>query len=257
MFRKPILLLIVAILLVAGACQSHPVPVVLVSKDYDNRFAEWLPMSGRSCRPVNMYTVSSDSIAYYLSMADGIIISGGPDVNPDLFGKASETNRCEAIDNRRDSLELRMIRYAMEDHIPLLGICRGHQILNVANNGSLIIDIPSDYDTAIIHRRGGDHMVRIIEGTLLSDLIEPDSGLVNSSHHQAVDRIAPGFRAAAFAPDGIIEAIEPVDLDGHPFILGVQWHPETLVRESENHPFSLPILTRFMEEVHKTHALSP
>ena len=114
-----------------------------------------------------------------------------------------------------------------------------------------IIDIPSDYDTTIIHRKGGDHMVRIVEGTLLSALIDPDSGLVNSSHHQAVENLAPGYRATAFARDGIIEAIEPVDPDGHPFILGVQWHPETLIRESENHPFSLPILLRFVEEAHK------
>jgi putative glutamine amidotransferase len=184
-------------------------------------------------------------------MADGIIISGGPDVNPGIYGKAQEKDRCESIDNRRDSLELRMIKYAIENKIPLLGICRGHQILNVANKGSLIIDIPSDYDTTIIHRRGGDHMVKIVEGTLLSELITPDSGLVNSSHHQAVETLAPGYRATAFARDGIIEAIEPVEPDGHPFILGVQWHPETLIRESENHPFSLPILLRFVEEVHK------
>ena len=251
MFRKTIIQSLAVILLVAAACQSDPVPVVLVSKDYDNRFAEWLPMAGRQCKPVNMYTVSADSIAYYLSMADGIIISGGPDVNPAIYGKASETDRCESIDDRRDSLELRMIRYAIEKKIPLLGICRGHQILNVANKGSLIIDIPSDYDTTIIHRKGGDHMVKIVEGTLLSDLIAPDSGLVNSSHHQAVENLAPGYRASAFARDGIIEAIEPVDPDGHPFILGVQWHPETLIRESENHPFSLPILLRFVEEVNK------
>lgn len=251
MFRKTIIQVLAVILLISSACQSDPVPVVLVSKDYDNRFAEWLPMAGRQCNPVNMYTVSADSIAYYLSMADGIIISGGPDVNPAIYGKASDTDRCESIDNRRDSLELRMIKYAIENRIPLLGICRGHQILNVANKGSLIIDIPSDYDTTIIHRKGGDHMVRIVEGTLLSDLIAHDSGLVNSSHHQAVENLAPGYRAAAFARDGIIEAIEPVDPDGHPFILGVQWHPETLIRKSANHPFSLPILLRFVEEVHK------
>ena len=249
MFRKYFFPFISAVLILAGACRSDQDPVVLVSKDYDNRFAEWLPMSGRSCLTVNMYKVRADSILHYLSMAGGIIISGGPDVNPGLYGKASETARCENIDNRRDSLEIMLIRYAMENNIPLLGICRGHQMLNVANKGSLIIDIPTDYDTTIIHRRGGDHMVRIMEGTLLSALIHPDSGLVNSSHHQAVEHLAPGFRASALAPDGIIEAIEPVDLKGHPFIVGVQWHPETLVRDSENHPFSLPILLRFMDEV--------
>ena len=252
MFRKSLLPFIAAILLLAAACQSDPVPVVLVSKDYDHRFQEWLPMAGRPCTVVSMYTVSRDSIPHYLSMADGIIISGGPDVNPDLFGKAYETERCENIDDRRDSLELRMIRHAMENNIPLLGICRGHQILNVANRGSLIIDIPTDYDTSIVHRSGGPHMVRIVAGTLLSELVIPDSGLVNSSHHQAVENLAPGFRASAFAPDGIIEAIEPINLDGHPFILGVQWHPETLARKYRDHPFSFPILLRFVEEVFET-----
>jgi gamma-glutamyl-gamma-aminobutyrate hydrolase PuuD len=250
MFRKSVLPLIGVILLMAGVCQSGPVPVILVSKDYDNRFVQWLPMAGRPCLTVNMYAVGADSITYYLSRADGIIISGGPDVNPAWYGKASETQRCESIDNRRDSLEIMMTRYAMEQGIPLLGICRGQQILNVANNGSLIIDIPADHDTIIKHRGGEGHMVRIVEGTLLSELILPDSGFVNSSHHQAVEHLAPGFRASAYAPDGIIEAIEPVDLKGHPFILGVQWHPETLARASENHPFSRPILLRFMEEAY-------
>jgi putative glutamine amidotransferase len=248
MLRKSVFPYIGVILFLAGACHSDPLPVILVSKDYDNRFSQWLPMAGRPCLTINMYTVGADSIAYYLSLADGIIISGGPDVNPELYGKASETERCENIDNRRDSLELRMIRYAMDHSIPLLGICRGQQMLNVANDGSLIIDIPADHDTTIVHRGGGGHMVRIIEGTLLSALILPDSGFVNSSHHQAVEHLAPGFRASAYAPDGIIEAIEPVDLKGHPFILGVQWHPETLARESKNHPFSRPILMRFVEE---------
>ncbi len=240
--------MLLGILLFAVACQSRPVTVVLVSKDYDNRFEEWLPMAGRPCLTVNMYQASADSTDYYLSMADGIIISGGPDINPEWFGKAYETERCENIDNRRDSLELRMIRYAMDHNLPLLGICRGHQILNVANKGSLIIDIPTDYDTSITHRGGGGHMVRIAEGSMLSEMILPDSGFVNSSHHQAVDQLAPGFRASAFAPDGIVEAIEPVDQKGHPFILGVQWHPETLARDSANHLFSLPILLRFMEK---------
>ena len=250
MYRKYFIPLVAAILLAAGACQTDSPTLVLVSKDYDNRFAEWLPMSDRECITVNMDKVAADSVAYYLSEASGIIISGGPDVNPDLYGKASETNRCEGVDNRRDSLELKMIRYAMENRIPLLGICRGHQILNVANNGSLIIDIPSDYDTSIVHRGGDGHIVRIMEGTLLADLL-PDSGLVNSSHHQAVDILATGFQVTALAPDGIIEAIEPTDPSVHPFILGVQWHPETLVRADENHPFSLPILKKFMEEVHR------
>jgi putative glutamine amidotransferase len=252
MYRKAIIQILAAILIIAAACQSHdPTPVVLVSKEYDNRFAEWLPMAGKSINQVNMYDVDPDSIGFYLNIADGIIITGGPDVNPAIYGKETDTGRCGTIDHRRDTLELEMIRYAMENNIPLLGICRGNQILNVASKGSLIIDIPADHDTIIKHCCRVNHPVRIAEGSMLSAIIGQDAGQVNSSHHQAVENLAPGFRAAAFAPDGIIEAIEFVDRNEHPFVLGIQWHPETLVRESENHPFSLPIVIRFMEEVHK------
>lgn len=250
MFRKAIIQLLSAILLIAGACES-PAPLVLVSKEYDNRFAEWLPMAGKSIDQVNMYDVNPDSIAFYLSKANGIIITGGPDVNPAIYGKEADTGRCGTIDHRRDTLELEMIRYAMENDLPLLGICRGNQILNVAGKGNLIIDIPSDHDTIVNHCCGVYHPVRMVEGTMLSEIIGQDTGQVNSSHHQAVEQLAPGFRAVAFAPDGIIEAIEFVDRNEHPFILGIQWHPETLIRESETHPFSLPIVIRFVEEVHK------
>lgn len=251
MFRNSILHVLTLILLLAGACQSpEPKPIILVSKEYENRFKNWLAQADSTIERINMYTVGRDSIDHYLSLADGMIISGGPDINPALYGKESELARCGPIDHRRDTLELNMIRYAMQNGIPLLCICRGHQILNVANQGSLIIDIPVDYDTAIIHRTEGKHMVHIVEGTLLSEIIEPDSGLINSRHHQAVERIAPGFRAVAFAPDGIIEAIEPADAVKYSFILGLQWHPESMIEEPGN-PFSFPVAARFMEEIHK------
>lgn len=251
MFRNFILHILIPVLLLAVTCQSPaPKPVILVSKEYDNRFVNWLSKADSSIERINMYTVSRDSIGYYLSHAHGIIISGGPDVNPALYGRGSELDRCGPIDYRRDTLELDMIRFAMQNGIPLLCICRGHQILNVANRGSLIIDIPADYDTLISHRMEGLHMVHIVEGTLLSEIIDPDSGLINSRHHQAVERIAPGFRAAAFAPDGIIEAIEQVDPYGSSFILGLQWHPESMTDEPEN-PFSYPLAVQFMEKVHE------
>ncbi len=251
MFRKIYTHSLIIILLFAGACKTPgSKSVVLVSREYGNIFINWVSRADNTVELVNMYTVSDDSIMYFLSVAGGIIISGGPDINPDLYGKSSETERCGPIDHRRDTLELRMIRYAMENDIPLLCICRGHQILNVANLGSLIIDIPADFDTTILHRTDGKHMVRVVEATLLSEIVGAESGLVNSRHHQAVELIAPGFRASAFAPDGIIEAIEPVDPGGHPFILGLQWHPESLILESDSE-FSLPIAIRFMKEVHK------
>ena len=252
MFRKAFFPLVAAALLLAVACQSPaPTPLVLVSKEYDNRFAEWLPMAGGRVDQVNMYNIAMDSIGFYLSMADGMVITGGPDVNPEYYGKGADTGRCGTIDYRRDTLEMEMIRYALENNVPLLGICRGNQIMNVAAGGSLIIDIPTDHDTIVKHCCRINHPVQIVEGTMLAAIIGRDSGTINSSHHQAVEELAPGFRATAFAPDGIIEAIELADGNGHPFVMGVQWHPETLIRESADHPFSLPIVIRFMEEVQK------
>ena len=252
MLRKSVILSIAIFLLFGGACQENTQePLILVSKEYGNTFMNWLARADNTIARINMNSISADSIDHFLSISDGIIISGGPDINPDIYGKGSALERCGPIDHRRDTLELRMIRYAMENNIPLLCICRGHQILNAANGGTLIIDIPTDHDTIIAHRQDGKHMVRVIEGSLLSDIIEQDSGMVNSRHHQAVEMLAPGFRVSALAPDGIIEAIELVDRTQHPFVLGIQWHPETMIRESDG-PFSLPLAIQFMEAVHRT-----
>jgi putative glutamine amidotransferase len=250
MSGKPFAYRFFIFLLAVASCQSPGTKsILLVSRDYDNRFTAWPAMGDTAIEMVSLYHVSRDSIDFYLSVASGMIISGGPDVNPALYGKESDKDRCGRLDPGRDTLELKMIRYAVEHDIPLLCICRGHQILNVANRGSLVIDIPADYDTVINHARG-KHMVRIVEETLLSEIVQYDSGIVNSSHHQAVELLAPGFRASAFAPDGIIEAIEPVNLSKHPFMLGVQWHPETMIRESSS-PLSVNIAVRFIKEVRK------
>jgi len=250
MFRKSIIRLLVFLFLFALACQSPAKqPLILVSKEYDSRFIYWPAMGDPTVRIIDMYTTSYDSVDHYLSKASGIIISGGPDINPAIYGMASDTGRCGPLDPRRDSLELKMIRYAMEQDIPLLCICRGHQMLNAAGGGSLIVDIPADITTAIDHGPGNQHMVYLVKGTRLSGIVGLDSGLVNTSHHQAVENLAPGFRVSAYAPDGIIEAIEPEDTTEHPFILGVQWHPETMIRTSDS-PFTVAIARRFMEEIH-------
>ena len=240
--------MLVLILLLSGCQAKKDDPVILISKNYTKNILNWLKHADPNVEGVNMYPVSEDSIEYFLNMADGILISGGPDVHPALYGKGEEIERCEKIDRRRDSLEFRMISFAMENNIPLIGICRGNQILNVFNQGSLIIDIPTERDTLYSHRQKGKHPVRIVEGTLLSEIINPDSGMVNSRHHQAVEKLAPGFIASAYASDGIIEAIEPLDLSLHPFILGIQWHPESMIEDPDT-AFALPLARRYMQEV--------
>jgi putative glutamine amidotransferase len=212
------------VILQAG-CNHRPDAEILISKIYNANFHDWLMQSGADLNLRDMYSVSADSIEYFLRQADGIIISGGEDVNPVLYGMEEEVGKCEDIDNRRDTLEIRMIRYAMENKVPLLCICRGCQILNVANGGTLIADIPTDFDTLIIHRGGtSKHWINISEYTLLYKICRTAGDTVNSYHHQAVKDVAASQ---------------------HPFILGVQWHPEGM---EFSHPLSGTIAIRFIEE---------
>jgi putative glutamine amidotransferase len=242
-------ILLFSMVLSLTGCSHHTPCTILISKIYTNNFHDWLMQVGDSLELKDMYPVSQDSVEYFLRRACGIIISGGPDVNPALYGEKDEILKCEEIDYRRDTLEINMIRYAMENKIPLLCICRGNQILNVANGGTLIPDIPSDYDTIIKHRGGmSRHWVNIAERTLLNDICNTAGDTVNSYHHQAVRDVASSFRAVAFAGDGLIEAIEMKDISSHPFILGVQWHPEAM---DYSHSLSGPIAERFIDEAIK------
>lgn len=236
-------------------------PLVLVSKDFNNIHQNWLQKSIGNDRVtcVNMYAIKSkDSVRIMLKQADGIIISGGEDVNPALYGKQKELNRCGTINNHRDSLEQMMIAFAMNRKIPLLGICRGHQILNVTQGGSLIIDIPVDVGSKYLHRDSRkakkkkstavNHIVYIEKGTYLHNIVKIDSGSVYSNHHQAIEKIAPFFKVSSYGKDKVAESIEPADTLRHPFILGVQWHPEEM---KVKNPLSGKIAVKFMGKVNQ------
>lgn len=246
---KPIISSVFLLVILLVSCNHRPDAEILISKIYNNNFPEWLSQTGKNLVFKDMYNIRKDSIEYFLRQADGIIISGGEDVNPALYGMEDAMMKCEEIDYRRDTLEINMIKYAMENSIPLLCICRGCQILNVANGGTLIPDIPTDFDTIITHRGGTSrHLVNISEGTLLYKICRTVGDTVNSYHHQAVKDIAPSFRAAAYAQDSLVEAIELADTTMHPFILGLQWHPEGM---EFSQSLSGVIATRFIEEAIK------
>jgi putative glutamine amidotransferase len=140
-------------------------------------------------------------------------------------------NLAREIDSERDALELDLARRAHAEGKPLLGICRGQQVMNVALGGSLWVDIPSQVGSGVMHRQAGAsrqaylHTVEVCAGTRLADLLGTGQGPVNSIHHQAVERLAEGLVVNALAPDGLIEGLED---PCHPFFLGVQWHPEEL-----------------------------
>ena len=225
--------------------------VILVSKDPNNKFKDWLHTYTDTSTTIftNMYAVNSeDSVNMMLSRADGIIISGGEDVYPGLYEQEHDTIRCGSIDRHRDSLDIQMISYAFQNKIPLLGVCRGHQILNVAQGGSLIVDIPEDFGSPRMHRNNGGttHRVYIKKNTYLHSIVKVDSGDIYSNHHQGINILAEGLSICSRAPDSLIEAVELSDTTQHPFVLGVQWHPEIMEISS---PLSGTIGVEFIKKV--------
>ncbi len=154
----------------------------------------------------------------------GLLITGGADVDPSLYGERPHP-RTQRPNQERDKHELALLGEALSRGLPVLGICRGHQLLNVALGGKLLQHIEDDS-----HRERDDgssawHPLRLLAGGLLRELYGREEVWANSRHHQAVtpDRLAPGLRALALSPDGIVEAVQ---VEGHPWAVGVQWHPE-------------------------------
>lgn len=166
-----------------------------------------------------------------LSLCDGLLLSGGPDPHPFLFGEDTQLH-CQNVSPLRDEMELDLLDLALKARMPILGICRGIQIINVGLGGTLYQDIPSQVSSGFpiahkqpFHYHIPSHHVRITEGTRLSQIAGDSRLQVNSMHHQAVRDPAPGLMVSAVADDGLIEALEKPD---YPFLLGVQWHPEYL-----------------------------
>lgn len=165
-----------------------------------------------------------------LAEADGLLLTGGGDLDPAWYGQLPHP-RLRRVTPRRDRLELTLTRAALQAGKPILAICRGVQVLNVAAGGTLVQDIESQVPGALQHdqtapRDYPTHPVEVAAGTRLAALLGSGTVRVNSLHHQAVAGVAPGFVAAAHAPDGVIEAIELAD--PRRFAVGVQWHPEAL-----------------------------
>lgn len=162
---------------------------------------------------------------------DGLLLSGGGDMAPSMYG-AADHGSIYMVDSHRDQGELALARQAANGQLPCLCICRGIQVLNVALGGTLITHLPERVGDAVAHRvpprRPAFHDVDIDAGSRLQQIIGARRTLVASWHHQAIDALAPGLRAVAHAADGTIEATE---LDGHPFMLAVQWHPEITAAE--------------------------
>jgi putative glutamine amidotransferase len=175
---------------------------------------------------------NKETLLTILERLDGLLLSGGPDINPRFYGEEPLEGLGE-IDEGLDRMELEAARLAFQKELPTLAICRGIQVLNVSLGGTLYQDISTQVKESINHSQKADksintHSIRIEEKTLLHNIFKRREIWVNGKHHQAIKDLAPGLIISAKAKDGIIEAME------HPkkkFILGVQWHPEGTWKE--------------------------
>jgi putative glutamine amidotransferase len=156
---------------------------------------------------------------------DGLILTGGADVNPARYGQQPHSETGEP-DDTRDQLEAALLQRALAFDLPVLAICRGLQLFNVVHGGTLIQHLANAAD----HRRRGEacvHLVHLVPGTKLAAIVGQDAFCVNSRHHQAADRIGAGLVVSARAPDGVVEGLERPDKT---FAIAVQWHPEDRLR---------------------------
>ena len=162
-----------------------------------------------------------------LRPTDGLVLTGGEDVHPGRYGAAPHSALGE-VDEARDAIELALIGEARAQGKPILAICRGIQVLNVALGGTLYQDLPSERPGPVDHRdQLGRHALRVAPDTLLAETVGGTTLSVNSRHHQAIRDLAPALVATAWADDGVIEAAE-FATPGGPWMLAVQWHPEDL-----------------------------
>lgn len=175
----------------------------------------------------------------------GLVLSGGGDVHPDLY--RGDRSACEMVDASRDDLEFRLLEIAMVRRVPILGICRGIQVLNVFFGGTLIGHIERHSALEVDgQKKDRRHQIRVVPGTRLCTILGAESLEVNSAHHQAIRDLGKGLVISAMAEDGTTEAVE---LPGEQFILAVQWHPERDRGGNGNYsPSSLKIKDAFLRE---------
>ena len=213
--------------------------MALIAIAQSRRMADYVESVKRAGGEPVEVVAGAEQPEHILARVDAVLLTGGADVDPQLYGEAPHET-FESAEAGRDAFEIALSRAAVKSGTPLLAICRGMQVLNVAMGGTLIQDIPSQVAGALPHsvlepRFAIAHEVWVARGTLLSKLLadhmeDGETCHVNSRHHQAVKIAAPGFDVTATSPDGVVEAMEQ---EGAPFCVAVQWHPENFWRTGE------------------------
>jgi putative glutamine amidotransferase len=240
-------------------------PTILVSTSNEQKGAEFRDWSTSLSHYYNRAVIDGGGlpwlaptftekkvVAEMVRRVDGVLLTGGDDLQPDLYDpKLPKLIKKKAIgvDPNRDLNEFLLIEESLRQRKPLLAVCRGPQVLNVALGGGMVTDIPSERPKAINHHRKKEahkllHTARLAKGSLIQRIFGKSTLRINSAHHQAVGELAPMLRATAWTKDGIVEALELTEEEAvrAPFLLGVQFHPERLY---EKHPEQLKIFKAF------------
>jgi putative glutamine amidotransferase len=168
-----------------------------------------------------------ESIARLVELADGLVLTGGEDVDPSCYGQEPHP-KLSTVNRARDQMEIVALERALELGMPVLAICRGLQLLNVALGGTLFQDLPSQRAEGIIHEQDAPinerwHSARVAAESRLAQIFGATDLFINSFHHQGINKLADTLRPVAWAEDGLVEGVESRD---HPWVIGVQWHPE-------------------------------
>jgi putative glutamine amidotransferase len=197
------------------------------------RYVEVLRQVGAVPWVIPLLPADPDTLREIFTRLDGVFLTGGADVHPGRYGEPPHP-RLGPTDPDRDAVEIDLLRFARTEGLPVLAVCRGMQVLNVAWGGTLYQDVAAQVPGALKHdhtptlqnpsRRDLVHDVTVTPGSRLRRLLGASLVPVNSLHHQAVKDLAPGLTASAFAPDGVVEGVEAAG----GFVVGVQWHPEEL-----------------------------
>ncbi len=195
--------------------------------------------------PVIMPPLHPGATEALVERLDGLVLTGGPDLHPGAYGAQPHPALGPTV-REIDIFELALIRAAGRKGLPILAICRGMQALNVARGGTLVQDLPTEHPGALAHRqeepgRIATHEVRLAEPSRLATIAGSATIDVNSFHHQAIDRLGAGLRAVGWAPDGVIEAVEDPRAT---FVVGVQWHAESL---TESEPVQADLVAAFVD----------
>lgn len=222
------------------------------SETKHNNYVQWLKSNGN----IEVIKLSADdNNLEKLFEMDGIVLSGGIDAHPKIYGSSvtNYPNAPEKFNEQRDEFEIAVFNKALRQNIPILAICRGMQLVNCILGGDLKQDLGEEKNQ--IHRltdEGKKHDIQIVPGSLLHNITNKEKDIADSAHHQCINHLGKGLLINATSDDGIVEGIEWTDKEGKAFFLGVQWHPERMyMQQLETSTLSINIREHFLKEVSK------